>query len=157
MAEHVRAAARRRARAAGRSGAAREDDHRRRAHDAHAGALASDYQGPDGASLVAGAAVLVPRDGGDLRAKVRQAAAQGAAAVLRLRRRRDLPAGALGGDDASASRYSSIDGALGLRIAQAVAAGQEVTFTAGAATYAPTRCATPSRRSRRRASAGTTA
>ena len=32
-----------------------------------AGALASDYQGPDGATLVAGAAVLVPRDGGECR------------------------------------------------------------------------------------------
>ena len=63
-----------------------------------AGAPASDYQGPDGASLVAGAAVLVPRDGGDLRAKARQAAAQGAAAVL-LYGTAELPAGALGGDD----------------------------------------------------------
>ena len=101
-----------------------------------AGALASDYQGPDGASLVAGAAVLVPRDGGDLRAKVRQAAAQGAAAVL-LYGTADLPAGALGGDDRTGIPALEIDGALGLRIAQAVAAGQEVTFTAGAATYAP--------------------
>ena len=58
----------------------------RATHDA--GALASDYQGPDGASTVTGAAVLVPRDGGDLRAKVRQAAAQGAVEVLALRRRR---------------------------------------------------------------------
>ena len=101
-----------------------------------AGALASDYQGPDGATLVAGAAVLVPRDGGDLRAKVRQAAAQGAAAVL-LYGASDLPAGALGGDDRTGIPALELDGALGLRIAQAVAAGQQVTFTAGTATYAP--------------------
>jgi hypothetical protein len=80
--------------------------------------------------------VLVPRDGGDLRAKVRQAAAQGAAAVL-LYGPSELPAGALGGDDETGIPALAIDGALGLRIAQAVAAGQPVTFTAGAATYAP--------------------
>ena len=102
----------------------------------NAGALASDYQGPDGATLVAGAAVLVPRDGGDLRAKLRQAAAQGAAAVL-LYGTSELPAGALGGDDRTGIPALAIGGVLGLRIAQAVASGQPVTFTAGAATYAP--------------------
>lgn len=101
-----------------------------------AGALASDYQGPDGATLVAGAAVLVPRDGGDLRAKVRQAAAQGAVAVL-FYGASDLPAGALGGDDRTGIPALGIDDALGLSIAQAVAAGQQVTFTAGTATYTP--------------------
>ncbi len=101
-----------------------------------AGAQASDYQGPDGATLVAGAAVLVPRDGGDLRAKARQAAAQGAAAVL-VYGTAELPAGALGGDDRVGIPVLGIDGALGLRLAQAVAAGQPVTVTAGAATYAP--------------------
>ncbi len=101
-----------------------------------AGAQASDYQGLDGATLVAGAAVLVPRDGGDLRAKARQAAAQGAAAVL-LYGTSELPAGALGGDDRVGIPVLAIDGALGLRIAQAVAAGQQVTVTAGTAAYAP--------------------
>ncbi len=101
-----------------------------------AGALASDYQDPAGATLVAGAAVLVPRDGGDLRAKVRQAAAQGAAAVL-LYGTTELPAGALGGDDRAGIPALAIDGVLGLRISQAVAAGQPVTFTAGDATYVP--------------------
>ncbi len=101
-----------------------------------AGALASDYQGPDGATLVAGAAVLVPRDGGDLRAKVRQAAAQGAVAVL-FYGASDLPAGALGGDDRTGIPALEVDDALGLRIAQSVAAGQQVTFTAGTATYTP--------------------
>ena len=101
-----------------------------------AGALASDYQGPDGASLVAGSAVLVPRDGGDLRAKARQAAAQGAAAML-VYGTSELPAGALGGDDRVGIPALAIDGALGLRLAQAVAAGQAVTLTAGTATYAP--------------------
>ena len=101
--------------------------------------------------------MLVPRDGGDLRAKARQAAAQGAAAML-LYGTAELPAGALGGDDRVGIPVLAIDGALGLRLAQAVAAGQAVSVTAGAATYAPERArATPSRPSRRRASAGTTA
>ncbi len=122
-----------------------------------AGALASDYQGPDGASLVAGAAVLVPRDGGDLRAKVRQAAAQGAAAVL-LYGASDLPAGALGGDDRTGIPVLEIDGALGLRIAQAVAAGPGGHLHRRRRDLRAERAgAMPSRRSRPRASAGTTA
>jgi subtilisin family serine protease len=100
-----------------------------------AGALAADYQGPDGASAVAGAAVLVPRDGGDLRAKVRQAAAQGAAEVL-LYGKDAVPAGALGGDDKVGIPVLGLDDQDGLKLAQAVAAGQDVTVTAGAANYA---------------------
>jgi subtilisin family serine protease len=99
-----------------------------------AGALASDYQGPDGASTVAGAAVLVPRDGGDLRAKVRQAAAQGAAEVL-LYGADAVPAGALGGDDRVGIPVLSLDEAHGMKLAQAVAGGQAVTVTTGAAAY----------------------
>lgn len=99
-----------------------------------AGALASDYQDPTGRSLVAGTAVLVPRDGGDLRAKARQAAAQGAAALL-VYGGAELPAGALGGDDRVGIPVLGIDQALGQQLAQAVAAGQSVTIKAGASTY----------------------
>jgi subtilisin family serine protease len=105
----------------------------RTTHDA--GALASDYAGADGASQVTGAAVLVPRDGGDLRAKARQAAAQGAAALV-LYGADQVPAGALGGDDRVGIPVLALDEPHGVRIAQAVAAGQPVTLTAGNAAYA---------------------
>ncbi len=101
---------------------------------ADAGAFASDYQGPDGASRVAGAAVLVPRDGGDLRLKARTAAAAGAAVVL-VYGPGGMPAGALGIDDRVPVPVVALDGSLGVRLAQAVAAGQPVTVTFGAAAY----------------------
>jgi hypothetical protein len=47
-----------------------------------------------------------------------------------------VPAGALGGDDRAGIPVIGLDDAHGLKIAQAVAAGQDVTVTAGAAKYA---------------------
>jgi hypothetical protein len=49
----------------------------------------------------------------------------------------EVPAGALGGDDRVGIPVLALDEAHGLRLAQAVAAGQAVTLTAGAAAYAP--------------------
>ena len=128
------------------------------AHDAHARARwPPTTRAPTARPLVAGAAVLVPRDGGDLRAKVRQAAAQGAAAVL-LYGTADLPAGALGGDD-----RVGIPVLAHRRCARPAHRPGGRRRTGGDRhrrrrdVRRRTRSATPSRPSRRRASAGTTA
>ena len=112
---------------------------------------------PTARPLVAGAAVLVPRDGGDLRAKVRQAAAQGAAEVLlygavrparrRPRRRRRRSASRRSRSTAR-SACASPRRSPPARRSPSPPAPRPTRRTPGA---------TPSRRSRPRASAGTTA
>jgi hypothetical protein len=96
------------------------------------GADPADYAGPDGTSAVRGRAVLVPRDGGDLHGKIATAAAAGAAVVI-LYGGEGLPAGSLGVDDGGAIPVVGIDGALGLRISQALATGDPVIVRFGAA------------------------
>src|SRR5262245_38659564 len=92
------------------------------------GIEARDFVGDDGQSRVDAAAAVLPADGASLLPKVRNAAAAGARAVLVYGS--TLPAGALDSDEQSSIPVFAIPGDAGATIAEALAAGQEVSVVA---------------------------
>ncbi len=101
-----------------------------------AGAALADYLGVDGGSTVQGAAVLVPRDGGDVRRKLAAAATAGAAALL-LYGDDPLPAGALGADDRLPVPVINVPASVALAASRRLATGENITIQFGAVTLTP--------------------
>ena len=90
-----------------------------------AGSVLGDFFDTNGVSRVAGRAALVPADGGSLEAKVRNAKAAGAAALLVYGTA--LPAGALDADDATALPVLALPAGWGADAMDALRQGRPVT------------------------------
>jgi hypothetical protein len=97
-----------------------------------AGSAVADY----GKGADRGVAVLVARDGGDLAAKARAAAAAGVRALL-VYGADALPAGALGIDDRVPIPIVDVGAALGRELAHALESRAQVQVTFGEARYTP--------------------
>jgi hypothetical protein len=86
-------------------------------------------------TTLAGKAVLLER-GGNLAARIREAAASGAACVI-VTGDASPAAGALGADDQAPLPVLALAGVSATQVAAAVSVGQPVSVTFGAASYAP--------------------
>jgi subtilisin family serine protease len=105
-------------------------DPNREAGVSASGDAPGDYLTTDGASRVAGKAVLIPRDGGAIGPRVVAAATAGAKAVL-LYGDGPIANGALGLDDRVAIPVAVLPGYAGTLLAKAVDAGGSATVTFG--------------------------
>jgi minor extracellular serine protease Vpr len=99
------------------------------------GARLADYFDPGGTSLVAGQAVLLDAGEGALAEKARNAASAGASALLVSGD--DLPAGALDLEDGASVPVLALPAEAGEQAEAALAAGEAVSLTLGAAEAVP--------------------
>ncbi len=100
-----------------------------------AGAVLAEFFDPNGVSLVAGRAALVPAGGGAMEAKARNAAAAGATTLLVYGA--DAPAGALDLDEGAPLPVLALPRDAGEAAVEALGAGQSVTVFLGKARPAP--------------------
>jgi subtilisin family serine protease len=99
------------------------------------GRMLAEFFDPNGVSLVAGRAALVPAEGGDIESKARNAAAAGAAALVVYGA--DAPAGALDLDEAAPLTVVALPREAGDAAAEGLLAGRPVAVSLGAAQRAP--------------------
>jgi Subtilase family len=107
----------------------------RPAGSASAGAVLAEFFDPNGVSLVAGRAALVPAGGGAMEAKARNAAAAGATTLLVYGA--DAPAGALDLDEGAPLPVLALPRDAGEAAVEALGAGRSVTVFLGKARPAP--------------------